>query len=839
MSPPDVSGGKHQEGGLSAGHLEYLRGAAIRDEVAAAVAQSEPEGILFCHVGYGGRVLEQRRPDHPSPDGPKYLTASGEPLLLPVPPGMRDRAADPSASLVIVEGTKQHLAAASWAPDGYAVVGLLGCYGYRSRTSGVVDCIHDLPLEGREVLVLLDADVSTNRTVYDAAADLAEVLTVMAGADCVRFVRLPGATGADGADDWLARIPEDRRTQALARALRAAKPLDELCPRPPDRKPRTKPAEATVSDGYGVQGLQEGSTKSAALGRRMARDWAGRFIYVPRIGWHEWDGHKWELTTHEHVVSVAATWAEQLIVTAITDKAPGGLIREYLRYREVGPLRALVDGAKTAPALLVDADQLDAHPTLLNCPNGVVDLTTGELSPSDPALYLTRSTGAEYRPGFTHADWTQALEALEPGPREFMQCRLGQALYGFPPPSDEVVLCDGGGSNGKTTILGTVRAVMGTYGVLVSERVIMGSADQHPTEFMDFRGARFAYMEETPEARRLDVMRLKRIVGCGQMKARLIGKDSVEFPETHSLFISTNYRPVVDETDHGTWRRLKRVTFPYTYRSPGEPMSSPNDKPGDPGLRERARTADSEAQRAALAWMVDGAVAHHQAGRTFPAPPAEVAEATHEWRREADMILGYMEDRLIVDPAACIVATVLLDNFNTWLQAHNHRPWSATTLATRLGGHSHAARYGIVKEVTRDHSGVSWPPRDGRYLNPTVPQRGTVWRGVRFRTEADDKAAGKGGKGVPEGSRENTISESSELALPPLPLEPSTDEGASVHLIEGCDYGYRNPGDGRCMACYPPVRPVVSHGTCNQCVREDVGLCNGLCLNCLREEVTV
>ncbi len=100
---------------------------------------------------------------------------------------------------------------------------------------------------------------------------------------------------------------------------------------------------------------------------------------------------------------------------------------------------------------------------------------------------------------------------------------------------------------------------------------------------MVFRGARFAYMEETPEARRLDVTRLKRIVGCGRITARLIGKDVVEFPETHTLFISTNYRPVVDETDHGTWRRLKRVTFPYTYRTPGEPLTSPQDKPGEPG----------------------------------------------------------------------------------------------------------------------------------------------------------------------------------------------------------------------------------------------------------------
>ena len=36
--------------------------------------------------------------------------------------------------------------------------------------------------------------------------------------------------------------------------------------------------------------------------------------------------------------------------------------------------------------------------------------------------------------------------------------------------------------------------------------------------------------------------------------------------DTFCLFVSTNYKPRVDETDHGTWRRLAMVEFPITYR---------------------------------------------------------------------------------------------------------------------------------------------------------------------------------------------------------------------------------------------------------------------------------
>lgn len=63
--------------------------------------------------------------------------------------------------VLLVEGTKQHLAAASYAPDDCAVYGIDGCWGW-SKT--------DLSrFAGRLVLVTLDADFRSNRDVYDAA----------------------------------------------------------------------------------------------------------------------------------------------------------------------------------------------------------------------------------------------------------------------------------------------------------------------------------------------------------------------------------------------------------------------------------------------------------------------------------------------------------------------------------------------------------------------------------------------------------------------------------------------------------------------------------------------
>lgn len=66
----------------------------------------------------------------------------------------------------------------------------------------------------------------------------------------------------------------------------------------------------------------------------------------------------------------------------------------------------------------VDPSRFDAHPDLLNCPNGVVDLQTGELRLHDRNLLLTKVTTARYVPGATSPDWTKALEAIPADARD-------------------------------------------------------------------------------------------------------------------------------------------------------------------------------------------------------------------------------------------------------------------------------------------------------------------------------------------------------------------------------------------------------------------------------------
>ncbi len=49
------------------------------------------------------------------------------------------------------------------------------------------------------------------------------------------------------------------------------------------------------------------------------------------------------------------------------------------------------------------------------------------------------------------------------------------------------------------------------------------------------------------------------------------------FTATHSLFIYTNYLPIMEDVDHLTWRRLFPLRFPYRFRKRYETIDGPDD----------------------------------------------------------------------------------------------------------------------------------------------------------------------------------------------------------------------------------------------------------------------
>jgi hypothetical protein len=125
----------------------------------------------------------------------------------------------------------------------------------------------------------------------------------------------------------------------------------------------------------------------------------------------------------------------------------------------------------------------------------------------------------------------------------------------------------------------------------------------------------------------------------------------VSWVASHALFVTTNYYPKVDESDHGTWRRLAMLEFRYRYRKSGEPIERVNEKVGDPGLRQRLRHPDAPRAQAVLAWLVAGAMKWYAHAKVMPELPQAVTDSTGRWRRQVDQLARYIDDNLIFDPS--------------------------------------------------------------------------------------------------------------------------------------------------------------------------------------------
>jgi hypothetical protein len=210
-------------------HRDMLRRAAISDEVAdAAGVRSEVGGMIFPYRRPGGETVDQWRPDQPAPDGPKYVWPPNVAPALNVHPDMRDRVADPAVPLLIVEGTKQYLAAVTaLAGQPIAAVGISGCQAWLHGGAPIAD-LAGVPWDGRAVTIALDADVRTKRNVWDGADGLARTAEAY-GAASVRHLASPG-TGKAGLDDVLARVAAGDRGAVLARLIGSAGKLPR---RPP------------------------------------------------------------------------------------------------------------------------------------------------------------------------------------------------------------------------------------------------------------------------------------------------------------------------------------------------------------------------------------------------------------------------------------------------------------------------------------------------------------------------------------------------------------------------------------------------------------------------------
>lgn len=380
-----------------------------------------------------------------------------------------------------------------------------------------------------------------------------------------------------------------------------------------------------------------------------------------RRKWFAWNGSQWAIDrtgmTSAHAKQVVGLlWAE-----AAKHRDPE-IVKFAKQTASRKSVEAMLHFAQSERGVSVTASRFDRHPFLLNCPNGTVDLKTGELRPHRRDDFLTTLCPCPFDPNAQAPVFRQFLRSVfaESGAMiGFVQRWLGYCLTGDVR-EHKFLIAYGGGANGKSTLFNAVMEVVGPdYSFVPDKRVILKEKYVgHSTELMDLAGKRLATASETDDGDRLSEATVKNITGGDPIRGRRMREDTWQFDPTHKLILCTNHRPRVEGSDEAIWRRI--ILLPFERR-----FYDPDKDTGPPELRQDKKLPEKLRAEAdgILTWMVRGAAEWASTGLR---PPPEVLYATQQYRNDEDHVSRFIDERCQVADGARTPIKDLYDAYQRW-----------------------------------------------------------------------------------------------------------------------------------------------------------------------------
>ena len=404
------------------------------------------------------------------------------------------------------------------------------------------------------------------------------------------------------------------------------------------------------------------------VAHRLAVDARGRVLWVDGLGWHSWDGRRWE-RTDKGAYEALERLLRDMWVQSRTDAE---LQRDYRSASSAHGTTGVLALARFKEGMHARADDMDADPHLLNCANGTLDLRTLELREHDPRDRITKITAASYDPQAPRASWESFLASSLPDrdARGFLHRWAGSTLMGVI--RDHVLpVATGTGRNGKGTAYEAIMRALGGYATAAPTSLFVAGRDggRSASDYaarMVLRGARFVVVSELEDGDRLAKANMKLITGGDRITAKFMGKDFVTFDPSHHVLMVTNALPAVAGDDPAVWDRIRVIPFNVSFRGRE-----------DVGLKDRiAAELDG-----VLAWLVEGLHEYRERGLDAP---AAVMSATSEYRAENDAVRRFLDARCVRVPHAWVSQRELAEEYARWASEEREEPLTSRQFNKRV-----------------------------------------------------------------------------------------------------------------------------------------------------------
>ena len=518
----------------------------------------------------------------------------------------------------------------------------------------------------------------------------------------------------------------DKRSDYFERTLNKALTITTNCASMNERKNKNI-SEVTLrlaetADGEIVLPLTDYTDVGNA--RAFSEMYKEELAYTEEWGWCYFSGLNWELYQGYHAQDCAVEYAENLMYIAnkyvefMTEKCEeegcspnsnagkqimaeaNAFMKHASRTNSEKGIRAMLKLAESM--MKVPASLFDGNPWVLNTPNVVVDLRTGESYPPAWNHYNSMMTNLPFEPKCeNNGMWDAFLQQTFCGDNkliDYMQLQLGAACVGKVY-EENLMIATGCGSNGKSTLFNVLKAVLGDYCCNVNPDILMDKVSyEQQIAIAQIKGKRLVIGQETESGQVLSTASVKRMVSSDTMVGRVLNHGYIEFEPTHTTMLATNHLPKVKDNDEGTWRRLTVVPFNAVISR-------------DNMITNYQDVLLAEDGQYVLKWLVDGAVRFYENGCTYGEAPVAVHHASLKYRQtQKEVFEQFCDDEIeFVDtvrhPNSWCTPDECYAIYLAWCEENNIKPYSKIVVSRKLGDKGMVAK---KKRFKDGKVGTAW-----------------------------------------------------------------------------------------------------------------------------------
>jgi len=587
-------------------------------------------------------------------------------------------------TVVVVEGETDTL---SLSAAGFHAAGVPGKnLIFTQRLSSTP--IRLLPPAVKRVVVVVEADVD-EQEIAKLGGLAADLLKRGVRLDIVRLAD----TGYKDTNDMLRDMGVDRFREEFQKLLDAAATVE------PEMKPsKTATALSLAQEQSAASGNSSDDLpilNDYTFAREVAPYFIDRYRYVLESKqWLKWNGKYWEPVDEKFLVSEASEILRKRYRTLLddainkNDRAQMDFWFQFLK--RAGDYSEVADAVKflhSWQGIATKRDELDAEKWTINCFNGILNLRNMSLEPHDPKRLHTKIVNANYDPNAQGPNWEAHLNYFLPNPNVRRQVLrdLGVALVGTHL-QETLPIWFGSGGNGKSTTITVVRRIMGEYAMQAAKDLLVldeKGYQRHSTDLVDLYKRRLVFTVETERRQRMAESLVKWLTGGDAIRARRLYENNVEFEPTFSIFLVTNYKPIIIGMDEAIWRRVRLIPWEVE-------IDLALKRSQDEVVNDLLQEAD-----AIFLSMVRG-LADFLQDENWVAP--EVSAASEEYRKEMDSVGVFLEEMCELKRGWETPKSEAYRAYEKWCQENGEYAVTHKTFTQRL------ANRGVGEK--RGHGGV-------------------------------------------------------------------------------------------------------------------------------------